>query len=55
MNNLSIMEQLSFSTTRIETKDADGNGYSGTGFFFSYKLDESRIMPLIVTNMLLGE
>lgn len=50
MNNLSIMEQLSFSTTRIETKDADGNGYSGTGFFFSYKLDESRIMPLIVTN-----
>lgn len=34
MDKLSIMEQLCFSTTRIETKDANGNGYSGTGFFF---------------------
>ena len=44
------MEQLCFSTTRIETKDANGNGYSGTGFFFSYKHNESKIVPLIVTN-----
>lgn len=50
MDKLSIMEQLCVSTTRIETKDANGNGYSGTGFFFSYKLDENRTMPLIVTN-----
>ena len=50
MDKLSIMEQLCFSTTRIETKDANGNGYSGTGFFFSYKLNESKIVPLIVTN-----
>ena len=50
MEKLSIMEQLCFSTTRIETQDANGNSYSGTGFFFSYKIDENRIMPLIVTN-----
>lgn len=50
MKDLSIMEQLCFSTTRIETKDADGNSYSGTGFYFSYKLDDRRIMPFIVTN-----
>lgn len=50
MDKLSIMEQLCFSTTRIETKDANGNDYSGTGFFFSYKLNESKIVPLIVTN-----
>ena len=50
MEKLSIIEQLCFSTTRIETKDADGNSYSGTGFFFNYKYDENRIMPIIVTN-----
>ena len=50
MGNLSIMEQLCFSTTRIETKDINGNSYSGTGFFFSYNLDGNRTMPVIVTN-----
>lgn len=50
MGNLSILEQLCFSTTRIETKDTNGNSYSGTGFFFSLKLDENRSVPLIVTN-----
>ena len=50
MDKLSIMEQLCFSTTRIETKDANGNGYSGTGFFFRLEFDGNRIVPLVVTN-----
>ena len=50
MDNLSIFEQICFSTTRIKTKDANGNSFFGTGFFFSCKLNENRIIPLIVTN-----
>ena len=37
MAELSIYEQLSFCTFRIETEDANGNSYSGTGFFFNLK------------------
>ncbi len=47
--NLSTMEQLCFSTVRIETNDTTGNGYSGTGFFFNLTIDE-KVVPLIVTN-----
>lgn len=50
MANLSIMEQLYFSTLRIETQDMSGNSYSGTGFFFNYKLDEKKVIPIIITN-----
>lgn len=50
MPNLSIIEQLCFSTTRIETKDSVGNTYSGTGFFFNFKLDENKYINMIVTN-----
>lgn len=50
MANLSIMEQLCFSTLRIETQDMSGNSYSGTGFFFNYKLDEKKVIPIIITN-----
>lgn len=50
MANLSIFEQLCYSTTRIEASDANGNGCSGTGFFFSYKSGENKIVPIIVTN-----
>lgn len=50
MSTLSILEQLCFSTTRIETEDIDGNQYSGTGFFFSFALDEKKIVPLLITN-----
>ena len=50
MTNLSIIEQLCFSTIRIETKDSNGNSYSGTGFFYRYKEDENRCLDMIVTN-----
>ena len=49
MNNLSIYEQLSFSTTRIETEDEKGRTYSGTGFFFNLKVKDG-VVPLLVTN-----
>ena len=50
MDKLSLMEQLCFSTTRIETYDANGNGYSGTGFFFRLEIDGNKKVPLVVTN-----
>ena len=50
MDNLSVMEQLCFSTTRIETFDSNGNSYFGTGFFFRIEFDGNKIAPLVVTN-----
>lgn len=50
MNPLSFAEQLSFSTTRIETSDPNGNDYSGIFFFFRSKLDENKYIDMIVTN-----
>ena len=49
MAQLSIYEQLGFCTARIETEDASGNTYSGTGFFFSLKVKDKEV-PLLVTN-----
>lgn len=46
---LSMMEQLCFSTVRIETQDIQKNCYSGTGFFFKLSVDD-KIVPLIITN-----
>lgn len=45
----SIMEQLCFCTTRIETEDSKGGKYTGTGFFLNLKIDDKTI-PLVVTN-----
>jgi len=41
----SISEQLLFSTVRLETKEG-----SGTGFFFHFKIDEQKCIPVIITN-----
>ena len=49
MSQLSILEQLCYSTTRIETKDKLGNLYSGTGFFFNIRND-NEVLPLLITN-----
>lgn len=49
MAKLSIYEQLSFCTSRIETEDAHGSSYSGTGFFFNLNLN-NKIVPLLITN-----
>lgn len=49
MCTLSILEQLCFSTTRIETEDSVGGKFSGTGFFYNLIIGDKTI-PLIVTN-----
>ena len=49
MCTLSILEQLCFSTTRIETEDSVGGKFSGTGFFYNLIIGD-KIIPLIVTN-----
>jgi hypothetical protein len=48
--DLSIIEQLCFSTVRIETSDNVGNKFSGTGFFFNLKIDDNKQVPLVITN-----
>lgn len=49
MEPLSILEQLCFCTTRIETEDSNRNKYSGTGFFFDLAIDDKHV-PLLITN-----
>lgn len=49
MAELTIYEQLCFCTTRIETEDANGNKYSGSGFFFNLKVGDKTV-PLLITN-----
>ncbi len=50
-NNLSPIEQLAFSTTRIVTTLNDGSTGTGTGFFYRLKQqDNGRHIPVIVTN-----
>jgi hypothetical protein len=38
------------TTVRLECTRADGTGSTGTGFFFSFQVDETQTIPLIVTN-----
>lgn len=47
---LSIIEQLSHSTIRIECDLPDDYKGTGTGFFFNLAQDGSRHTPIIVTN-----
>ena len=46
---MSVIEQLSFSTVRIEATLPDGSISTGTGFFYAIKL-EGKHIPLIITN-----
>ena len=47
---LSLTEQLAYSTVRIEVIYPDGRHGTGTGFFFSLLADGNRNVPVIVTN-----
>lgn len=50
-NQLTPIEQLAFSTVRIETNLNDGGIGTGTGFFYSVKQqDDGKTIPVIVTN-----
>jgi hypothetical protein len=50
-NQLTPVEQLAFSTVRIETDQIDGSKGTGTGFFYAIKQqDNGQNIPVIVTN-----
>lgn len=45
-----ISEQLIFSTVRIEIELSNGKIGTGTGFFFNFKIEGEKIIPVIITN-----
>jgi len=47
---VSPTEQLLFTTVRIEAETESGGTAVGTAFFFNAKVNQNRILPLIVTN-----
>lgn len=46
----SVTERLLFTTFRIETRLASGLTGTGTGFLFHFRLDDTRHLPVIITN-----
>lgn len=48
--NLTVSEQLAYSTVRVEAEDASGDLATGTGFFFKCVDDGQQHVPVIVTN-----
>ena len=48
--SLNITEQLRHITVRLECNLKNGQISTGTGFYFTYKVDEERNIPVIVTN-----
>lgn len=47
---LSIIEELCYSTVRIECKNSSGQVQTGTGFFFGFKKSEKESIPILITN-----
>jgi len=49
---LSISEQLTYSTVRIECEDAHRNIFTGTGYFFRFREDKDNRshIPVVITN-----
>ena len=47
---LTVAETLMHTTVRLECKLKDGTSSTGTGFFFSFKLDGDQHIPVIITN-----
>lgn len=50
MNINDTSTQLLFTTVPIVGITTEGTGVSGTGFFFSYDLEDGRNVPLLITN-----
>lgn len=46
----SVIEEWMFSTVRINTTDALGEEWVGTGFIFGYPVSEKTSIPFLVTN-----
>ncbi len=47
---LTPTEELMHTTVRLECALKNGRSTTGTGFFFSFKIDDQKIIPTIVTN-----
>ena len=47
---LSPAEKLMHTTVRLECTNREGRVRTGTGFFFSYRIDENNTIPVIVSN-----
>jgi S1-C subfamily serine protease len=47
---LTLIEQLSHSTVRIETDYPDVKRGTGTGFFYRFAINGDQHVPAIVTN-----
>lgn len=54
-NQLSILEQLCYSTTRIECETKDGQQGTGTGFFFNLLNTGDKSVPTVITNRHVAE
>lgn len=52
---LSLLEQLCYSTTRIECETTTGQKGTGTGFFFNLNFPNDKHVPIIVTNRHVAE
>lgn len=50
--NLSLSEQLAYSTVRIECEYLDGSSGTGSGYFFRFKEDKANntFIPVVITN-----
>jgi V8-like Glu-specific endopeptidase len=50
MSNLTRAETLMHTTVRLECELHNNRVSTGTGFFFSFKVDDKKSIPVIVTN-----
>jgi len=50
MTELTIAEQMTYTTTRISSFKGGAGVGSGTGFFFNFPMGEGKIIPAILTN-----
>ncbi len=48
---LTLAEKLMHTTVHLECGLHDGGTSTGTGFFFSFKIDEQTHIPVIVTKV----
>ena len=48
--NLLPLEQLAFTTVRIQCKTSTGNVSIGTGFIFSFEFNDNQRVSVIITN-----
>lgn len=52
---LTLLEQLCYSTTRIECETKDGQSGTGTGFFFNLLNNGNQSLPTLITNRHVAE